>query len=164
MPYQHELEEQIILEIGKKICSGLFKLTMKRNNKSLIWKICALILNSSGTIINGYIYCTKCTNILKHSGNRYSRALYKHECISSYENEGGFDSLNSTDVVDNTVTVSKERVDNLISPIWQIFDLTLTEDGHTLNYLMTCRQCNMALKRNNKTTNQKHKCLAAKVG
>lgn len=158
MPSQHEIEERIKLEIGKKIDAGDFKTTKDPNSKSAIWKVFASITNEYGQIFNGYIYCTKCGKVFRYDGQRYSIALYKHECLAGEEQT---QSCRKTDEMPEDLM--KEKMEDILIPVWQMFDLTFMEGERTVEARITCRQCNIQLdydyNASNVTQQKIHKCL-----
>lgn len=80
MPYQHEVEDMIRLEIINKINAGHFKLIPNPNDKSLVWRIFALIATTKCSIISGYVCCTKCSKLLKRDG------IHHHGCHQLQKN------------------------------------------------------------------------------
>lgn len=157
MPYPHEVEEKIIYEIRKNMEAGIYKSKMKRYSKSVIWNVFSEIANKNGKILFGYIYCTKCAKIFKHSGTQYSGHIYRHGCLSAEDVDD--DEIDSKD---ETVANSKESVQgeamDITKEIWQTFDLALTEDGNNLDVLITCSQCNMTITKNDINLQKPHKC------
>lgn len=162
--------DKIKSEISNKINLGVFKLTMNRSSKSGLWKVLALITKADGTVVNGYLYCTKCTTIIKNRGGSQAISnLYKHLCLMS-KDEVQHPKPNNPK--DETGVMSKQllkqKMENIIIPAWQIFDLSLNEAGNLLKGVVSCRQCKIVLNYDYAVTNaaqqQTHKCLAAKEG
>lgn len=164
MPYQHEIQEQIIFEISKNIKAGIFKTTPNRESKSFIWRTLEFITNSDGAILKGYICCTKCGQIFKYIGRRTSK-IYRHPCISG--NEVVSVLKNGTITVPNDWLEQQQTANNM-NPTWQIFDVTLKEDGNNLEAVISCRLCKVILKYDDSLKTvaqpQTHKCLTLKDG
>lgn len=174
MPTSNEVLDRIKWEISKRIDAGLYKLTMNRYSKCCVWKILALITKSNdGSVIKGFVCCTKCAMVMKNDCKQSSMAnLYRHGCIVDYEDELKSGKLKANDEAmdkQEEVSMGKQQGDNIIIPVWQIFELTLTADKHMLDALITCRQCRKVLKCDYNIANklpdpQTHKCLAVTEG
>lgn len=65
-------------EILEKINTGVF-LTIKKNAKSKIWNIFSHIQNEKKEIIDGIVYCEKCSHLFKYNGKQTSN-LIRHKC------------------------------------------------------------------------------------
>lgn len=165
LPSQDAIEDRILLEIGKKLHAGIFKLIKNGFGKSFIWKIFTFITNGKGNVFNEYMYCTMCGKIIKY-GEKFTNKIYKHACLSSTKIHSDavrslkFDETRTSLNAKDTRGINK---DNTLIPIWQMFDLKLMEKDNKLTGLISCRTCNLVLAYDytlsNVTQQQRHKCM-----
>nr|DAA03872.1 TPA_inf: HDC12224 [Drosophila melanogaster] len=65
--------------IKTKILNGTYSVAIQRKGKSVIWSILCDILKENGTVLDGWLYCSKCRKVLKFVPNHISN-LSRHKC------------------------------------------------------------------------------------
>ncbi|XP_075148495.1 uncharacterized protein LOC142222321 [Haematobia irritans] len=67
--------------IAQRIKNGVYTLTHRRRNQNIVWHILTEILRSNSTVLNDFIYCKKCEEILRFKGCESLELLHDHKCI-----------------------------------------------------------------------------------
>lgn len=73
------MEQKNILE---KIRANTYTLSAQHKGRSYVWNILSEVIKEDGTILDGFLYCQSCNNILKYSSKNSSN-LTRHKCCKS---------------------------------------------------------------------------------
>lgn len=65
--------------ISEKVFCGTYTLSGQRKGRSSLWNILSEINNELGEVITGFVYCRKCSAVLKYKNSQTSN-LQRHNC------------------------------------------------------------------------------------
>ncbi|XP_075156243.1 uncharacterized protein LOC142229563 [Haematobia irritans] len=93
------LKDREMMDIQRKLKSGIYNLMRKQNGKSDIWKLFALIAKDEETIVEDHVYCTACSQILSYRG-KCTTSLNRHKCYIDlgYREDQGQDTNSSAPI------------------------------------------------------------------
>ncbi|XP_036337590.1 uncharacterized protein LOC118747648 isoform X1 [Rhagoletis pomonella] len=98
-------------DIVHKIKAGVYNLSWKERRNSAIWSIFAEIKKEDGSILQGYLCCSKCMRLLRFDGKRTSN-LNRHKCYSSLNESARIDKIDLSNECSSSASDADQNFDD----------------------------------------------------
>ncbi|XP_075148493.1 uncharacterized protein LOC142222318 isoform X2 [Haematobia irritans] len=153
-------------QIKERIDKGIYTVYQASNVKSIVWKILRKIRNEDNIYVEGYVWCTQCSNVLYD----YPMSRNKHECCQKlkdmlqieYENNftlqkygNNKELIKIAENIENglyTLTTYSGR-----SIVWKILRRIVDENKRLVDGYAWCTKCNTVLM-DYPSNRTRHKC------